>query len=169
MSAYMVDREHIASLVRTAVQGPTGRAVSPDTAWRGVTFHTVSREELSRMNWAEAHQYTFRVEHNTGEALGEMLRRENVESLRARYSDADEVMIPEWAKEPFRWSFTDGRRLTPVEALASLDCYGYQACEHDEWQSSGAYNFCEAFRHALIGTLDGYSWNINYGTRVAAL
>lgn len=159
----MVDREHIASLVRTAVQGPSGRGVSVDTAWHRLSFYTRPMAEMQELNWAEMHQYTFQVEHNTGSELGELLRRENVESLRARYADADEVMIPEWAKQPFRWSFSDGRRLTTVEALAAIDCYTYQACEHDGWHSSAAYSFCEAFRHALIGTLDGYTWNVDYG------
>lgn len=148
----MVDREHIASLVKTAVSGPSGRAVSPDTAWHAVRFYPNGYDSEP-----------FRVEHTTGEALGEILRAENVTSLRARYTDADETMIPEWAAEPFTWNYFDGRRLTTVEALSALDCYAYQACESVGWETSAAFKFCQAFRDHLIGTLDGYSWNVNYG------
>ena len=43
-----------------------------------------------------------------------------------------------------------------VEALKALDCYEYQSCEHPEWETSEAFEFCRAMRNLLIGCLPGY-------------
>lgn len=157
----MVQPEHVASIVRTAVQGPAGLEVSPSTAWRGVSFALIPDAELYALPWPEHAQHMLRVDYSTGEQVGDMLRAENVESLLARYPEGD--MVPGWALLPFCWGLNDGRRLTAVEALSALDCFGYQACEHEGWTQSSAFRFCESFRRALIGCLDGYSWNVDYG------
>ena len=44
----------------------------------------------------------------------------------------------------------------PVKILAAINCYEYQACEHPEWKTSEARDFCEALRDRMIRMLPGY-------------
>ena len=48
--------------------------------------------------------------------------------------------------------------------LKALACYEYQACEHAEWPTSEAYQFCEALRRRAIPRAPGYDaaeWEIS--------
>ena len=93
--------------------------------------------------------------------VGQMLWHTNVASVATRYDDC----------APGKWPGPTGLTLdtvlayryqpprsvpTVVEALKLLDCYEYQSCEHEEWESSEARNFVESLRRALIKELPGY-------------
>ena len=90
-----------------------------------------------------------------------MLWRENVVSVRTRYPNDTEG----------EWPGPRGLTMTtilsyhyhppvslpsPVEALKLLDGLEYQSCEHEEWETSEARDFCDALRRALIHALPGY-------------
>lgn len=160
MSAYVVDREHLLALVRTAVEGPSGRGVYPDNAWHGLRWYAVPDRELRSIGWRESEVHVRRLDWTTVEELARLLFDENVASVRYRYADADESgMIPDEA--PF--TMGDVRRaprLSVGTALGALDCFEYQACEHDEWADSEARRFCDAFRRALCHAVSGYSWSV---------
>lgn len=52
----------------------------------------------------------------------------------------------------------------PVVVLKALSCYEYQSCEHPEWRSSEAWQFCNALRDAMVDKLPGYEkapWGID--------
>ena len=50
----------------------------------------------------------------------------------------------------------------------AIDGYSYQSCEHAEWPSSEAYQFCRALRFKMIRNLAGYAlattWDISEAT-----
>lgn len=149
MSAFMVSKKHIDLLVRTAYAGPTtngkqgGYGQQP---WYRPYFKGESQWQVEQCD-----------------AIGEMLIKENLSSIHARYPDT--ITDPESTPGPVDqywlepYTLADpffAKRLTAIEALKALDCYEYQSCEHPEWEQSEAHEFCERFRHALIGCLDGY-------------
>lgn len=146
MSAFMVSKRHIDLLVRTAYWGPRDeRDIRPDHAWYRPPFKGFSNWQLEQCN-----------------DLGELLVKENLSSIHARYPDtianpdATPGPIEQYWLEPYELGDWFGSRLTPIEALKALDCYEYQSCEHPEWEQSEAHEFCQRFRHSLIGRLPGY-------------
>ena len=42
-----------------------------------------------------------------------------------------------------------------IEILKSCDCFAYQACEYDDWDSSIAYKILDAIRKQCISKLPG--------------
>lgn len=143
MSAYIVSKKHIDAILSAELN----RRIDYPLAW----YYKGERKTLDR---------------NTADAVGGMLWQENVESVATRYPDDKpgewpgpcgltmvEVMAYKW--EPIRSGNTP-RYIQPIEALKALDGYEYQACEHDEWETSEAKAFCEAMRGNLIRRLPGY-------------
>lgn len=138
MSAFIVDRAHIDLIVSTAVDGPkTTRDVRPDHAWYPPYNATRGAENV----------------------IGQMLVDENVKSVPYHYADSAHDGLPGPLSAYYLAPYAHRRlvrRLTTVEALKALDCYEYQACEHPGWATSKAFDFIEALRSRLIGTLPGY-------------
>lgn len=100
-------------------------------------------------------------------AVGQMLLRENAESMAYRYSmkdldsDADGGTRPleylEYLEQADRFVFTHhARTLTPLEGLRALNSFGYNACEHPEWEGSEAAAFINAAIHFLVLRLPGF-------------
>jgi hypothetical protein len=95
-----------------------------------------------------------------------MLLQQNIASVAYRYpQDAPSSLpgpIP--TPVPMWYRFTRPRRsYSPVEILSALHCYEYQSCENPEWESSEAFQFCEALRDRMIRSLPGYDdapWEI---------
>ena len=83
-----------------------------------------------------------------------ILLNENVDSLKARYEDCDDMtdtagyvarsipIVDYWIQ----------RRETG-HMVGLLDGYCYQACESDGWQSSVAYQLCQQIRNYLLEDL----------------
>ena len=148
MSAFMVSKIHIDLLIRVALDGP--------------------RDNHKPGGYGQRRWYAPRLTYNEGElryeranAAGEMLIKENLSSIHARYPDTienpegtpgpiDQYWLKEYVYE------RPARHLTAVEAFKAISCYEYQACEHPEWETSHAHRFCQEFRECLIGTLPGY-------------
>jgi hypothetical protein len=98
----------------------------------------------------------------TNHELGRALWDENVASVRARYDDADETgMVPDTTC----YRHTQPRKpIMPVQVLAAIACFEYQACEHKSWKASATKQFCESLRHCAISRLPGYEeadWEIS--------
>jgi len=94
----------------------------------------------------------------TDTKLGQILWRENMYSLQARYGNAiDEELIQSY-------SYTRPQTLTIVTIFKSIACYEYQSCEHDSWKMSKAYKYCKDIAEGLISCLPGYEeapWGID--------
>tara|TARA_R100000773_G_scaffold12623_1_gene11659 strand:+ start:476 stop:907 length:432 start_codon:yes stop_codon:yes gene_type:complete len=117
MSAWLCSAEHIAEIVRH-----TGNIMGEEAGARGVNPVT-----------KQPYRYGAKV-------LAEILARENLRSLMARY--------PEHYKgcKDFTEYFADCRskakgktRVSTEELVGLLRSYRYQSCEHEEWIFSDAY------------------------------
>ena len=158
MSAFMVEREHIDLIVAVGLHGPRGVPVSPGTAWYRLSWFDCDPAELAAASVTECAAHRRELRFDTADEVGQMLVDENARSIFYRYPDTlDGGEIPGDASALDGYSYTDPRyRPTAVEALKALDCFEYQACEHDGWRSSEAWRFCEALRSHLISRLAGY-------------
>lgn len=179
MSAFVVDKEHVDLMVQLALHGPSGRAVSPDTAWHRPSWYAGDPEEAyaeaggGEDGWKainairreiglhdEPDAFPFQRGHVLGpSALGQMLVMECVASVGHRYPGDEIAELPGprrcyWT-EPYvfeRQPYTP----TAVEALSAIACYRYQSCEHPGWKDSEAFAFCDVLEQACIGALPGY-------------
>ena len=153
MSCYMVPKAHIDAIVDTAIYGP---------------------EETTRQNWFAPHLdidstgEQRRIQDGDEDALGDMLIRENLSSVHARYPDTltDPSSTPGpcslyWAR-PYGHS-RPRRSLKALEAIKAIDCLVYQSCEHPEWDGSTAQVFLTALSGGLTSYIPGYddaAWEI---------
>jgi hypothetical protein len=142
MSAYIVDRNHILYLLASAVSPvitPHGRL-----AW----FH--------EGEWSEVHPGDL---ERTAD-VANMLWRENIASVSARYPNESSATLPGPCNEdcvirPADFPHSFGP-FNPVQVIKSCDCYEYQSCEHDGWKTSEASAFISALRTAAQSALPGY-------------
>lgn len=145
MSAFVVDKEHIAYLVEAA------RLY--EIVWYGP-------EDIQRLSKREDKD---RLSH-----IGQMLWDENIRSVQARYpEDTIHTMPCKLDDIPFEYghtfTFRDGQ-ITPLQVLASCGRYEYQACESDDWPETEAYRFIRALEKNAIVRLPGYSDAPNFPT-----
>ena len=95
----------------------------------------------------------------TASEVGQMLLDECVKSVSYRYDDSEVTGLPGRSDAAYLIPFEYKRLFdppTPVEVLKMIDCYGYQSCEHPEWEDSEAHCFCQALRKQMINKLPGY-------------
>ena len=142
MSAYIVDRNHILYLLASAVSPvitPHGRL-----AW----FH--------EGEWSEVHPGDL----ERAADVANMLWRENIASVSARYPNESSATLPGPCNEDFVIRPADCLAsfgpLNPVQVIKSCDCYEYQSGEHDGWKTSEAHAFISALRTAAESALPGY-------------
>ncbi len=149
MSAYMVDREHIAVLVqfatRLAPPHHNGLRVWWDCRW--ITFDHGDSDHAAKM--------------------GAELWTENRRSIEARYPDckgSDDLP----GKVGENWVYGSHQRpqreRNPVEILAACAGYFYQACETDDWERTKAHAILDAIKEKAIRMLPGYQdadWTIS--------
>lgn len=143
MSAYMVDREHIVYLVKAAVG-------SRDSHFWWT--HNGQTNRIVRSGLPEDDERLV--------SIANMLWRENVKSVQARYQDKGEGNLPGRIGETYWITMGDMRFIWPgfdaVQVLKACDCYEYQSCEHEGWESSDAKAFVDALRHKWIAILPRY-------------
>ena len=87
----------------------------------------------------------------------QILRDENVRSLRCRYGESAKQFHVD---EP---AVMRVERLQPVDVLKACACYDYQACESDDHQTTKAAVLTNNCRKAAISALPGYEaadWEI---------
>lgn len=161
MSAYVQDRAHVLSIIRTALEGPADpREIRPDNVWHGPRWSAIPTFLLADIHWSEHGKVWRRLDWLNAEEVAGMLYDENVASVRHRYAEDDE-MIP--AVAAFTMSdIKRARRLTATDALCALSGYEYQSCEHPEWSSSESLRVVEALRRCLCDFLarDSDCWSI---------
>lgn len=129
MSAFVVSKETIDVLVNAAQAGVSDR---------GLRWHNGTRH-LDRSGGGT----------ETPGEVGAMLWAENVASVNHRYREEDWEPVYEF--RPLLCSFT------PAEVFKAIDCYEYQSCEHEGWETSEAASFCDALRRKYTYRVDGYS------------
>ena len=154
MSAYVVDRNHIAYLVDAAMSHALGAEHHGGLVWVWEIDRGTGNYSRSNIPIAD---------YNRAAEVGQMLWSENVASVRYRYPDCtDELPGPigeSCIYEKHEPAFY--RTVDPVAVLKACDCYEYQSCEHREWEVSEAHAFIMALRSRAIHALPGYdeaSW-----------
>ena len=89
-------------------------------------------------------------------AAAQFLYDENCESLGARYGDDyNPINIPISYKPTIDNIFVLAKQ---------VDCYSYQSCEHDGWETSRAYKMCEAIKYNLLHNHPDYDsapWGVD--------
>lgn len=148
MSAFIVNRKHIAYLVHAGLQLP-GRS---NQGCRLYWYHN-GPHELYPGNYANA------------EHVGQVMWNENIRSVLYRYPGDTKATAPGPIEETYQFSLNDSRPITvdPVQTLKACACYAYQSCEHPEWEQSEAYAILRAIERAAINELPGYEkaeWEI---------
>ena len=92
----------------------------------------------------------------TASQTGQMLVNENYRSLNARYGDSEgeawEYSFAEVAPVAGEWY--EVKNLVAV--LKAVDCYEYQACETDDWQTTEAFRFCRSLTGVAVNHLPGW-------------
>jgi hypothetical protein len=140
MSAFVVNKSHINAIIQAAF------------ATRYQPFTWYHKEQDGRL---QHHQ----LNSENANATGQMLLDECVHSVQYRYEDDTISNLPgpinaEWLI-PFEWR-PCVKQPTPLEAIKLIKCYEYQSCEHPEWETSEAKDFCDYLTSALICQLEGY-------------
>lgn len=145
MSAYIVDRKHILYLVSAAMSRQLGNC---DFSW-----------------WNEStggRIYIRAGDYSTAAEAANMLWRENIASVSARYPNESSATLP----GPIGENFVIGSRdlqaalwvdFDLAQVLKACDCYEYQSCEHPGWKTSDAKAFIDALRNKAWHSVPGYS------------
>lgn len=113
------------------------------------------------------------------QAIAAKLYKANVESVNYRYGDnepTDGFEYQPWGQDPEREVFLIGghglqktyappilSNVTAVSILKQCDCFDYQACEVDGYESTEAAAIINGIREAAIRNLPGYDnapWGI---------
>lgn len=132
MSAYLVDKKHVAYLVNCAISFRIA-----DSRGKFNFYH--------KGKWIE-------VNYDNKEEIATMLLRENVKSINYRYNERKRT--PKVTRKDFNGFLT-----LPFDALQlirSCKCYNYQACEHDGYEKSQAKSFIKALIDSAINEIPGY-------------
>jgi hypothetical protein len=144
MSAFVVSKEHIDTLVSVAIQLAPRRAIYT--------------REHGNINV-----------HNADE-IGQVLHSENVKSVNYRYQGS--AHIAPTIDDEYRYTrrrldvlhdIVDTRVRNIAQAFKAIRCYEYQSCEHPGWEGSEAKWFCDALSAQLMNALPGYGdaeWEI---------
>ena len=161
MSAYIVSRQTIDYLLRSALELGRGRGPGqcfPFTwHWRGSRYQLHREDPRGSGLW-------------TPDKLGRELWGENLKSVEARYPDC--VGKPENRPGPVgevleEYTFALRKFASaspdPVWTLKQIRCLQYQSCEHEGWHESMAHAVLESLTSFAISYLDGYEdapWGI---------
>jgi hypothetical protein len=134
MSAYMVSENHIHALVNYAL-----------------------RENLDY----RAADRRVRITPESAEEIGQILSDENYRSVHHRYADR----AADYFGAPPTYKFRLVRNLPDAVTMLKLcDCYAYQACETDDWESSIACKLVAAIKDRAARKVPGYDaapWGID--------
>lgn len=161
MSAFVVGTPHIDYLLTAGMSRQILRLHGHKLRW----FATEPPRD-AEIGWVEENRRE--LTPATAGQVGAMLLAENQRSVNHRYAE-------EWIEEPYLWREVQGP-FDPVVVLKAIECYAYQACEHDEWPVSEAKQFIDSLLHTAIGALPGYDnapgWEITevqYETGISLL
>jgi len=143
MSAYVVDRNHIAYLVTSAI-------------------------ELARLNGCNSFRWTGpdgeRNELAPGDKrganrAGQMLWDENIRSVLYRYPQDTRETMPGPIGEDFKYrhDFQAVWEFNAAAVIKSCHCWAYQTCETPDHENTAAWAFVDALQRAAASHVQGYS------------
>lgn len=140
MSAYLVDPEHIHTLVRAGFPGRLGMITwlsgddSAPTPANGLLDSGPHRMRALRPESASA--------------VGQLLLDANAASVNTRYRE-NETYVYDYQRPAHVFE--------PIEILKAIDGFNYQSCEAPGWETSEAHRYCYQLRETMIRRLPGYS------------
>lgn len=151
MSAYIVDRKHVVYLVQSALTFAMKA--------RGGGFSWVAKDPTKPGGYRRE-----KIEHGgdfaRAASAANMLWMENIKSVSHRYPNESNATLPGPIGEDFVIKASAFKICAAQPDLAQLfkaiDCFCYQSCEHDEWEQSEAFAFCQALRETAWSSLPGY-------------
>lgn len=143
MSAFMVDKAHIDLIVAGAIHGPYDNKMP--------LLNTRAEHNRLRIRMGGNH---IEASPEYANEIGQMLVDENVRSLRFRYSDITEDELGgDWVEN---YEYTDPVYRASIPELShAIRCYNYQACEHEDYDTSDAKWFVDAFTLFLLEAVKG--------------
>lgn len=155
MSAYIVNREHIAYLIEAALS----RAIIKDHG----SMDWYLDDENERFGYKRFQLPMGNYDRAT--EVGQMLWDENIKSVSYRYDDCQLDNLPGPVGETFVFEFCHDwrRQITPVQVLKACNGYIYQSCEHPGWKTSEAKAFIDSLKDYAVCALPGYQeahWEI---------
>lgn len=153
MSAYQVNKDTIDLMVSVLVDWGS-RSLGHTVYTYGVP--PTDPELLEQTEIGEGYNLT-RGSMTEADALGRELIDANVRSLSARYSDGVEMCS--YYAETYTWKRVDSDLVTVARALGAVQCYRYQACEHDTWRGSFADELSQRVTDKLVNLIaDGWDY-----------
>lgn len=141
MSAFVVGTPHIDYLLSAGMSRQINRLQGHNLTWFAEEPTNDPDHEWVLENKRE-------LTPATAGRVGAMLLAENQASVNHRYREDD-------LEEPYLWREVRGP-FDPVAVLKAVNCYEYQACEHEGWRSSEARQFIDSLRSYAIDALPGY-------------
>lgn len=143
MSAYIVEKNHVLYLVCAALSRATRYNSNGFSWYHAGTRHEIGDGDVSAM--AET---------------ANMLWRENIKSVSARYPHESSATLPGTRAADFIVTEADFpaccHSFDPVQVLKACNCFDYQSCEHDEWRESLACAFIQALKEKMMRALPTY-------------
>lgn len=140
MSAFLCDAYHI---------GRMAAYIAQDRDSQGYNGHHLEEQDTD--------------EH--GPLIAQHLAAANLASVRQRYPDCENDLPGEIANEDDTHYLLRCRQaarrlihhMPAVDMLKACDCWEYQSCEIEGWETSLGAFWCRAIRKTAIGKLPGYS------------
>ncbi len=152
MSAFVVEKIHVAAMVELACSKRISYRIGSD--------------------WKTA-------DYRDADAIGQMLMDECVRSVSTRYPDDEITNLPgrmdaEWLIPYVQTDAWRGELPTAVEGLKIVNCYVYQTCGTDDYETTDAIRFAESLKTHLISSLPGYDeapweWKARGNTQVSIM
>lgn len=138
MSAYIVDDFHINGLVTWAAMHHGNDRIS--YFWEG--------------RW--------RYIQDDEQRVASVLYAQNVRSVNCRYNESESA-------HGFKFEDVLGSVMDhlPIEIVKACHCYGYQACETDDWPQTEAFAIVKGVEDAAIRMISGYE-DAQWGLREPA-
>ena len=128
MSAYVVDDKVIHALLTWAQR--------PQWSAPACYYHPGYRLE---------DKHTF---YDNLDMIGQILVNQNYRSVNHRYNDMEIPPEYHWERYPLS-------KLSAVQVIKACDCYAYQACEVDDWETTEAHKIIDTIRERAIDELPG--------------
>jgi hypothetical protein len=138
MSANMVTKQHIDTLVGAAIEIAHGHNSRMIYSWKG---------HFSRVVYAK-----------TADQVGKMLWATNWAGLRHYYGDGHPAYT-DWTEDVKGYVYHEPESLADSSIgglIKAVRSYVYQACEHPHWETTEAKAFCDTLVDGLIEQLSEY-------------
>jgi hypothetical protein len=147
MSAFIVEKNHILYLVSAAMALTRG----------GFTWHVDDPTQPGGYRRGELRK----CDYERAAEVANMLWRENVASVSHRYPNESSSTLPGPSdRSGFVITARDFTvcfdRFEPAQVCKACDCYDYQSCEHNGWNTCESKAFTEMLRRAAMNALPGY-------------